>query len=77
MSSPRSTRQSLALGNTRAVARAHYVHPDVVEGYLSGNLAEFLGARRARPASRLDADERLLLAYLGQTLEQRAGELAA
>ena len=68
---------SLALGNTRAVARAHYVHPDVVEGYLSGSLAEFLGARRARPANRLDADERLLLAYLGQTLEQRAGELAA
>lgn len=68
---------SLALGNTRAVARAHYVHPDVVEGYLSGSLAEFLGARRSRPANRLDADERLLLAYLGQALEQRAGELAA
>ncbi|HET6877563.1 MAG TPA: DNA topoisomerase IB [Jatrophihabitans sp.] len=68
---------SLALGNTRAVARAHYVHPDVVEGYLSGSLARFLAARRPRPANRLDADERLLLAYLGQILEQRAGDLAA
>lgn len=67
---------ALALGNTRTVARAHYVHPDVVAGYTSGELERFLGNLRARPSAHLDADERLMLAFLSQMLEQRAGELA-
>ncbi|MDT4917559.1 MAG: topoisomerase [Pseudonocardiales bacterium] len=68
---------SLSLGNTRAVARAHYVHPDVVDGYTSGELERFLEKRRASGNRWLDADERLLLAFLADSLERRAGDLTA
>lgn len=68
---------SIALRNTRTIARAHYVHPDVLEGYASGDLERFLDGRRARPGRWLEADERLLLDYLGETLERRAGDLFA
>ena len=64
-----------ALGNTRAVARAHYVHPDIVDGYVSGELERFLAKRRPRAGRWLDADERLLLAYLTASLARRAGDL--
>jgi DNA topoisomerase I len=57
-----------ALGNTRAVARAHYVHPAVVDGYTSGDLERFISGRRSRPTRWLDADERLLLDYLSDAL---------
>jgi DNA topoisomerase I len=66
---------SSALGNTRTVARAHYVHPDVVDGYTSGDLPRFLSTQRIRATRWLDLDERLLLAYLSASLEQRAAEL--
>ena len=66
---------ALTLNNTRSVARSHYVHPDVVDGYTSGELAEFLAGRRMRATRWLDVDERLLLAYLSHCLEQRAGNL--
>jgi DNA topoisomerase-1 len=68
---------SSALGNTRAVARAHYVHPDVVDGYTSGELERFLTEWQAKPNKWLDEDERLLLGYLADTLERRAGDLTA
>lgn len=68
---------SIALGNTRTVCRAHYVHPDVVEGYTSGELEAFFAGRRARPGRWLDQDERLLIGYLSETLEARAAELYA
>jgi DNA topoisomerase I len=64
------------LNNTRTVCRAHYVHPDVVDGYTSGQLAEFLQGKRLRRSKWLTADERLLLAFLAETLNTRAGELA-
>lgn len=64
-----------ALRNTRAVARAHYVHPDVVDGYTSGELARYVSGRRLRPSRWLDVDERLLLGYLADTLERRAADL--
>ena len=63
---------SIVLNNTRTVARAHYVHPDVIDGYTSGDLERFLAGRRARPGRWLDVDERLLLGYLAETLSQRA-----
>jgi DNA topoisomerase-1 len=66
-----------ALGNTRTIARAHYVHPDVIDGYTSGELADFLSGKRARGGQWLNADERLLLAYLAGWLEKRAKEFAA
>ncbi|MDX6495163.1 MAG: topoisomerase [Gaiellales bacterium] len=62
------------LGNTRTVARAHYVHPDVVDGYTSGALGDFLAGRRMRPSKYLDVEERLLLAYLSDSLDRRAVE---
>jgi DNA topoisomerase-1 len=65
-----------ALGNTRAVARAHYVHPDLLDGYVSGELGRFLDGRRARATRWLDADERMLLAYLTAKLDERASVLA-
>jgi DNA topoisomerase-1 len=68
---------ALALNNTRAVARSHYVHPDVVDGYTSGELERFLHGRRARAGRWLDPDEQLLLGYLAHTLEDRAGDLFA
>ncbi|HVU60042.1 MAG TPA: DNA topoisomerase IB [Mycobacteriales bacterium] len=52
------------LGNTRAVARAHYVHPAVVEGYLDGGLERFLRGWRGRARRGLDRDETALLSYL-------------
>ncbi|WP_375498599.1 DNA topoisomerase IB [uncultured Jatrophihabitans sp.] len=64
------------LNNTRTVCRSHYVHPDVVDGYTSGQLAEFLQGKRMRNSKWLSADERLLLAFLSETLDSRAGELA-
>jgi DNA topoisomerase-1 len=66
---------ALTLNNTRSVARGHYVHPDVVDGYTSGALAEFLAGRRMRATKYLDVDERLLLAYLSHCLDERAGKL--
>lgn len=66
---------ALTLNNTRSVARGHYVHPDVVDGYASGALAEFLAGRRMRATKYLDVDERLLLAYLSHCLDERAGTL--
>jgi DNA topoisomerase-1 len=68
---------ALALNNTRTVARAHYVHPDVVYGYTSGDLERFLRGRRVQPGRWLDPDEQLLLGYLARTLEERSGDLFA
>jgi len=68
---------ALALNNTRAVCRAHYVHPEVIDGYTSGALEEFLHGRRVKPARWLDEDEQLLLAYLAHALDERAGDLFA
>ena len=64
------------LNNTRTVCRSHYVHPDVLDGYTSGQLAEFLHGKKIRRSRWLTADERLLLAFLSETLTLRAGELA-
>lgn len=56
------------LGNTRAVARAHYVHPVVIEGYLDGGLQRFVERWRGRARSGLDRDEAALLAYLQKAM---------
>ena len=65
-----------ALGNTRSVARAHYVHPEVIDGYTSGELERFMTGKRTKASTWLEVDERLLLAYLAESLEARAGEFA-
>jgi DNA topoisomerase-1 len=55
------------LGNTRAVCRASYLHPDVIQGYLDGSLHAAWSRRTASGASSargLRADERLALKFL-------------
>lgn len=50
------------LGNTRAVARASYVHPEVLDAYRSGALAREW--RKARPTRNVDRAERATLRIL-------------
>jgi DNA topoisomerase-1 len=57
------------LGNTRAVARAHYVHPVVLEGYLDGGLQQFLARWRGRARDGLNRDETALHAYLERAVK--------
>jgi DNA topoisomerase-1 len=56
------------LGNTAAIARKAYIHPDVIELYLEGSLSEQwdrpLPKRPARTMARLRADELRLLRLL-------------
>jgi DNA topoisomerase-1 len=62
------------LGNTPAVSRKAYIHPAVIECYQRGELharLEALSRGKTRTA-RLDADERLTLAFLAQA-GKRAG----
>lgn len=66
-----------ALGNTRSVARSHYVHPEVLDGYASGELQRFLDTHDTPDAEWLDENERLLLAFLSASLDQRAALLKA
>jgi DNA topoisomerase-1 len=53
-----------ALANTRAVARAHYVHPRLLDLVSDGAFAEVLRNVRPSRASHLTGDERLLIAVL-------------
>jgi len=64
-----------ALGNTRAVARAHYVHPHVVETYLDGTFAKRLAARPRNRVPGMSSDERRLLGYLDGLLRDYASGL--
>ena len=61
-----------ALGNTRAVARAHYVHPALIATYLDGSLSELLPNRTPRQGQLLAPSERRLLAVLANALEREA-----
>jgi len=64
------------LGNTRAVARAHYVHPHVVDAYLDGGLDRFLSRWRGRARNRLNADEAALHEFLERKVRVWARELS-
>jgi len=57
------------LGDTRAVARAHYVHPGVLEAFADGTLRERRRVRGRREPL-LAPVERRLLAFLEATLDQ-------
>ena len=54
------------LGNTRAVCRKSYIHPAIVDAYVSGTLKQLLPARVAtgRRRRQLSADEEAVLAVL-------------
>ena len=56
------------LNNTRTVARAHYVHPHVLDSYLDGSMPELLAMRRPPRTPGLDSDERALVGLLGTLL---------
>jgi DNA topoisomerase-1 len=64
------------LGNTRAIARKSYVHPEVIESFTDGSLHSLWAQdlpKRPRALSRLQADEvRLML-----LLEDRSERLAS
>jgi DNA topoisomerase-1 len=65
------------LGNTRAVARNSYVHPDVVSGYLDGTLSKICRQRSNGSRVRgLDADERLVLSFLKRQTRKAAKKAA-
>ena len=59
-----------ALGNTRAVARAHYVHPHVVQTFLDGSFGDHLSRVRPVRAPGLNTCERELLGYLDVLLAE-------
>ncbi len=57
------------LGNTRTVARAHYIHPHLLSSYADGTFAAHLAASAPRRQQLLDGRERELLAFLKVALE--------
>lgn len=58
-----------ALGNTRTVARAHYVHPHVLETYTEQTFGSYLAQSKPRPIPGLHPDEQLLAAFLLELFE--------
>jgi len=55
------------LGNTRAVCRKCYIHPEVIEHWTRGTLAEEVAAARRsfrKPVDGLDEEETLVLRWL-------------
>jgi DNA topoisomerase-1 len=57
------------LANTRAVARAHYVHPHVVAAFTNNRFEEYLATCTISRHEHLDRDECELLAFLRVLLE--------
>jgi DNA topoisomerase-1 len=52
------------LHNTRAVARAHYIHPHLLDTVTAGTFVGYLNMARAKRLDLLEADEQCLLAFL-------------
>ena len=52
------------LGNTRAVCRACYIHPAIIDAYGDGTLHEFADVLAPGRAAQVSADERFLLEFL-------------
>ena len=71
------------LGNTPTVCRACYIHPDIVNSYLDGSLADLLATRAGEKLDKgrgLRAEERLVLSVLRSRLKpenRRAARKAA
>lgn len=69
------------LGNTVSVCRKAYVHPAVLECFMSGSLSQLLetGTRRLRlrGTARLPARERRVLVFLSAASEAAAGRVQA
>lgn len=65
------------LGNTPAICRKSYVHPEILSSYMSGDLVEMIDAKIAlkfkRQYAKLTSDEIMVLAFL----HKRIGALKA
>jgi DNA topoisomerase-1 len=59
------------LSNTRAVCRAHYIHPHVLDTYLDGTMAEHLDRVEPVIAPELNAAEQEMLGYLDLLLAEQ------
>jgi DNA topoisomerase I len=61
------------LGNTPAICRKSYVHPEILNAYMSGDLVKMIGAKIAgkfkQQYAQLTADEIMVLAFLRKRLE--------
>lgn len=57
------------LGNTRTVARAHYVHPHVLETYTEHTFADYLAKAKPQKLAGLDPEESQLAAFLAVLFE--------
>jgi DNA topoisomerase-1 len=61
------------LGNTPAICRKSYVHPEILSAYMSGDLVKMIDAKIAqkfkRQYAKLTADEIMVLAFLRRRLE--------
>jgi DNA topoisomerase-1 len=63
------------LGNTPAICRKCYVHPEVIAGYLDASLAEIRKAPIDQATGGLHPEEALVLAFLRQRAAQQHHEL--
>jgi DNA topoisomerase-1 len=61
------------LGNTPAICRKSYVHPEILNAYIAGDLVKMIDAKIARKFrqqyAQLTADEIMVLAFLRKRLE--------
>jgi DNA topoisomerase-1 len=68
---------SKQLGNTPAICRKCFVHPEVLNAYMSGDLVKMIEAKIAQKCKRryakLSSDEIMVLAFL----RRRLGSLTA
>ena len=62
------------LGNTRAICRKCYIHPEILSAYMSGDLIRMTDAKIAdkfkRQYASLNADEVMVLAFLHKRLDR-------
>src|ERR1700742_367045 len=62
------------LGNTPAICRKCYVHPEILEAYMSGDLAKMIEGKIAdqfrKQHAKLSADEVMVLAFLNKRLKR-------
>ncbi|HEY3718174.1 MAG TPA: DNA topoisomerase IB [Jatrophihabitantaceae bacterium] len=58
------------LDNTRAVARAHYVHPHMLDAFTRNRFEQYLDSCTVRRSEFLDEEECALLAFLRVLLER-------
>lgn len=64
-----------SLGNTRTVARAHYVHPHVLETYTEHTFSDYLQRAKPRRTPGLDPEERALTAFLTVLFDTESSQL--